>query len=131
MEKKPLKTHRLKFTILEFFDDFVVSTLFENIIFDQKCVDILRDICLEFYKDESFVYISQRNVDYNVDPTIYRSLTNIRPLIGVAVVSHNISAMKMANFEKKFSPLPYEIFFEMEDAMEWAEELIRNKKADL
>lgn len=131
MERRPLKTHRLKFTVLDFFEDFVVSTLSENIIFDQKCVDKLRDICLEYYKDESFVYISQRKADYNVDPTIYRSLTTIRPLKGVAVVSHNVSAMKMATFEKKFSPLPYEIFFEMEDAMEWAEELIKNKKADL
>ena len=125
MEIRPVKTLELKFTALEFFENFVVSTLFESIIFDQKCVDELEAILLSYFGDRSFVYISHRKADYNVDPTIYRNLKNIIPLKGIAVVSLNPSAITMATFEKKFSPIPYELFIEMEDAMEWAEELVK------
>ena len=125
MEIRPLKTLELKFTTLEFFENFVVSTLFEDIIFDQKCVDELEAILLLYFGDRSFVYISHRKTDYNVDPTIYRNLKNIHPLKGIAVVSLNPSAITMATFEKKFSPIPYELFIELEDAMEWAEELVK------
>lgn len=125
MENRQLKTLKLDFTYLEFFEDFVVSTLSENTIFNQKCVDELIATCLDHYGERDFVYISQRQADYNVDPTIYFNLTEVKPLKGIAIVSENPAAIKMADFEKKFSPVPYEIFFEMEDAMEWANELVK------
>ena len=131
MKNRQLKTLKLKFTVLEFFEDFVVSTLSENTIFEQKCVDELIKTCLAFYGEQSFVYISQRKADYNVDPTIYLNLAKVKPIKGIAIVTESSAATNMANFEKKFSPVPYEIFFEMEDAMEWAVELVKNKKADL
>lgn len=131
MGHKPLKVVTLNFTVLEFYEHFVVSSMFENEILNQKRVDGVTLICLEFFKGENFVYIAHRKADYNVDPTIYIHLTNLNLLKGIAVVSTIPPAVSMAKFEKKFSPVPFEIFAELEDAMEWATELILNKKADL
>ena len=131
MEKEPLKTLRLDFTVLEFFDSYVISSLFDDQVLDQRHVDEMTGICLDFFGDNRFVYISNRRASYNVNPIIYINLNKARILVGIAVVSEDPGSINMANFEKQFSKLPFEVFVDMEDAQEWAEELVKNKKADL
>ena len=131
MEKEPLKTLRLDFTVLEFFDSYVISSLFDDQVLDQRHVEEMTSACLEFYGDNRFVYISNRRASYNVNPIIYINLNKARILVGIAVVSEDPGSINMANFEKQFSKLPFEVFVYMEDAQEWAEELVKNKKADL
>src|SRR5690606_1065233 len=131
MEKIPLKTLRMNFTILEFFEFFVISSLFEDTVLEQDYVEELTTHCLDFYGEKQFVYISNRRAHYNVNPTIYLNLDKTRYLAGIAVVSEDPSSINMANFERNFSKLPFEVYLDMEDAQEWAIELVKNKKADL
>ena len=46
-------------------------------------------------------------------------------------MSDKTSALKMARFEKSFSKIPIEIFLELEDAIDWAHKILKNKKAGL
>ncbi|HSP40155.1 MAG TPA: hypothetical protein VLN46_01900 [Gillisia sp.] len=120
-----LKTIELEFTILEFHNNFVVSKVRENVVLSKKQVRDLVDVCSDFYKRKKFVYISKRVNNYNVDPTIYLNIDDVKNLAGIAVVSSNSSAIKMANFEQTFSKVPFSIFMEMEDAGEWVSDLLR------
>lgn len=122
-----LKTIELEFTILEFHTNYVVSRVRENVVLSKKQVRDLVEACSDFYKREKFVYISKRVNNYNVDPTIYLHIDDVKNLAGIAIVSSNSSAIKMANFEQTFSKVPFAIFLEMEEAEEWINELLRKK----
>ena len=70
--------------------------------------------------------------DYNVNPLVYLDLDDIKNLAGIGVVSKSPSSLNMANFEKNFSKVPYEIFTELEPAKQWAIKMVeeKSKKAD-
>lgn len=130
---KIIRTIELEFTILEFHEDLVVSTIKEGVVLSKKQVFDLVDACSGHYEDEgkNFVYISKRVNHYNVDPTVYLNLEKVKNLAGIAIVSSLTSSLNMAHFEKSFSKLPFEIFMELDDAINWAQKILKNKKAGL
>lgn len=121
-----LRTIELEFTILEFHKKFVISRVREGVVFSKKQVEDLIEVCSDFYKSKKFVYISQRVNSYNVDPTVYLNIYRVKNLVGIAIVSEMASSINMANFEKSFSKVPFSVFIEMEDALDWVEELHAN-----
>ena len=123
----------LEFTILEFYPDFVISEPREGVVLAGKQVADLIEACSGHYEEKHFVYISWRVNDYNVHPTIYINLEDVKNLAGIAVVSKKASSLKMAKFEKEFSKVPYKIFTELEKALEWKDSILqeKKKKADL
>ena len=129
----PLKTLELEFTILEFHNEYVISKPREGQVLEGKQVADLVEVCSDYYRGRPFVYLSYRVNDYNVNPTIYLNLDEVKNLAGIGVVSKKVSSLNMANFEKNFCKLPYEIFLELDSALEWVEEIIseKKKKADL
>lgn len=130
MEDEILNTIELEFTILEFHSNYVVSRVRENVVFSKRQVTDLVEVCSDFYKRKNFVYLSQRVNNYNVDPTIYLNIGDVMNLAGIGIVSANIAAIKMANFEQNFSKVPFSVFLEMNDALEWVDELLGKKKAN-
>jgi len=48
--------------------------------------------------------------------------------VGIAVVSSNTAAIKMANFEQSFSKIPFSVYMEMEEALEWINDLMGKRK---
>ena len=119
------KRIELEFTVLEFYRNHVLSKPKEGQILGPKQVSDLVEICSGYYEGAKFVYLSHRVNDYNVNPTIYLNLDKVRNLAGIGIVSTRTSSLSMANFEKKFSKLPYEVFTHMDDALEWVEELLK------
>lgn len=130
---KPLKTLELEFTVLEFFNNYVISQPREGELLAGKQVADLVEVCSDFYAGKNFVYLSYRVNDYNVNPTIYLNLNEVSNLAGIGVVSRKPSSLNMANFEKRFCKIPYEIFLDLDKALMWTQEVIeaKNKKADL
>ena len=126
-----LRTIELEFTLLEFHENFVVSWVKENVVLSKKQVFDLIDACSGNYENKNFVYISKRIHNYNVDPTVYINLDKVKNLAGIAIVSDKTSALNMAQFEKTFSKIPFEIFLELEDAINWTQKILKNKKAGL
>ena len=119
-----LKTTDLPFTTLKFYKKYVVSVVNEGEVLSKHQLQELINICDRFYKDEGYVYISERIHIYNVDPTIYLNLYNVKNLKGIAITSSHITALNMANFEKNFSSVPFEVFTDFKDARAWALKLV-------
>ncbi|MCJ7756858.1 MAG: hypothetical protein MUP24_01825 [Gillisia sp.] len=120
-----LRTIELEFTILEFHENFVVSRVKEGVVLSKKQILDLIDACSGNYEGKNFVYISNRIHNYNVDPTIYLTINKVKNLAGVAIVSDKTSALNMAQFEKNFSKIPFEIFLELEDAINWTQKILK------
>ena len=114
----------LKFTSLEFFESIVVSTVKEDTIIEKEHIDDLREICTSHFGNKNFVYITHRKNNYNVNPVIYIDLIQVNTLKGIAVLSDNLGKLKTANFEKNFSPVPYELFDNKEEALIWAKGIV-------
>jgi hypothetical protein len=119
-----LKSIELEFTILEFYEGYVISVMREGVVFGKDRIHDLVQICSNYYQTSKFVYISNRLHNYNVDPTIYLNLENVGNLAGIAIVSQKASSINMANFEKNFSKVPFSVFLEMEEARKWVGELL-------
>lgn len=122
----------LGFAYLEFFDHYLISTLKEDIILDIEKVQALVEACENYYgENHPYAYISKRKNVYNVNPTIYLDLYKIQNLCGIAIVSQRKASLNMANFEKNFSKVPFEVFLELSEAITWSKEQVKKKKADL
>lgn len=119
------KKLELSFTSLIFYDSVVISTIKEDIIVEKDHVEQLKEICTAHFGEKEFVYITHRKYNYNVNPVIYLDLVKINTLKGIAVVSDKIEKLKTANFEKQFSPVPYELFHNKEEAIVWAKGISR------
>ena len=115
---------KLSFTELEFYESAVISTIKENLIFGHEHVHQLRKICIDHYGNSDFVYITNRKYNYNVNPVIYLDLIQVGTLKGIAVLSNKIERLQTANFERNFSPVPYELFENREEALTWANSLV-------
>jgi len=122
---QPPKILELEFSLLKFYDHYVISQLKEDVVFDRPQVKELVQVCNDFFKDTGFVYISQRVHNYNVNPTIYLKLKEAKNLCGIAIVSQKTSALNMAAFEKNFARVPFEVFLELKDAKKWALEKVK------
>lgn len=121
---KSNKKQDLGFTSLVFYDSIVISTVKEDVIIENEHIEKLRDTCVNHFEEKDFIYITNRKNPYNVNPVIYIDLLKIETLKGIAVVSDNIERLKTANFEKNFSPVPYELFQNEEEAKSWARSII-------
>jgi len=124
--KEPIKSVNLEFTSLEFYNNYVVSVVNEDTVFSHSQFMTIAETCSEFYNGKKFIYISSRKNNYNVNPTVYVKLEEIRKnLIGIAIVSDKVASLKMAEFERNFSKAEFKIFLELDEAKEWAEDLIK------
>ncbi len=119
-----IETINLTFTSLKFYKNYVISVVKEGEVLTKQQLQELLDICGRFYQKETYVYISQRVNIYNVDPTVYMKLYNVKNLKGIAIASKHVSGLNMANFEKNFSTVPFEVFTDVKKAREWAVSLI-------
>lgn len=121
----------LEDTGLNFYKGYVISMVKEDVIFGDNQVRQILNVCNEVYDDEPYVYIANRKKAYNVNPTIYRKLENIENLAGIGIVNRDFLGLRTAQFEKSFSEIPFEIFTNLEDAINWSKELIKKNKAGL
>lgn len=119
------RTLELSFTTLEFYESVVISTVKEDIIFDENHVKEVYNNCQEHFGSKHFVYIANRKYNYNVNPIIYIKLFKLPTLKGIAVISNQLQKLQTANFEKQFSPVPFELFQNKEQALVWSKGIIQ------
>ncbi len=122
-----LETIELKDTSLEFYSNYVISNVKEDVVFEDHHVEQILKICKVVFDYRPFVYISDRKVAYNVNPTIYLGLKDLEDLVGIAIVTNESKGQKIAHFEKQFSPIPFDIFTNMEEAIAWSKSLLNKK----
>ncbi len=119
-----VRTEELSFTTLKFYPKFVISTVKEDIQIDEEHIQTLKEIIVDHYKKQPFIYLANRINSYSVNPLIYVNLIELNLLKGVGIISEDIQRLKTANFEKQFASFPFEIFQNNDEAKAWAERLM-------
>lgn len=123
---EPIKKIELDYAYLEIYDQIIVSTIFEGVNFDIDQVEELRNFFDDEFNGRPYIYISRRENSYSVNPIIYIDLIKKGHLKGIGIVSINENSLSSADFEKKFSPVPYEVFSTTEEALTWAKKILMN-----
>ncbi|APY07322.1 hypothetical protein BWZ20_02965 [Winogradskyella sp. J14-2] len=114
---------KLRFCTLSFYDEYVIAKINEGVHLDHDHNEVLIKVIEDHYS-KPFVYITHRENSYSVDPNVYPRATKVEYLKGFAVVSNKYQAKINAQIEKMFFGKPFEIFANINDAVNWAKELI-------
>ncbi len=119
----------LSFCSLELHRDCVIATMKEGITVMPEYNDILVLLSQAYFKNRPFMYITNRKNSYSVNPMIYVETTKISNLIGFAVVSDEPIKKAMASFEELFFGKHFEVFQDMEEALEWKDKMMAKELA--
>ena len=109
-------------------DNYLIVVINQGETITVESNKILINLAETFYKGKNFVYITNRENSYAVNPAIYFETKKIKNLIGFAVVSKKDIATKTALIEKLFFDKPFETFKELDDAIFWANNLCEGNK---
>lgn len=122
----PISVHNLdvgKFTI---YQNILVSEFKEGIHVNFENTALLIQIAqMAFGSEKPVVYISHRCNSYSINPVNYREYSELFPnFMGLAIVAQNKRRRMLAKLERFFIKKPIEVFDNMEDAFNWAEEML-------
>lgn len=119
------ETLTLDFCEITLCDNYMVVVMNEGITVVIEHNNILATIAEDYYKGQPFVYLSHRKNSYSVDPKVYLETSKIENLKGFAVVSSDFKARSNATVEKMFLDKPFAVFSELEEALSWADDLLK------
>jgi hypothetical protein len=120
------KILKYDFCVMEIYDDYLIAIMNKDIHLTPDRNQILVDIANTHFANKPFVYITHRKYSYSVDPSIYTKTSKIPNLSGFAVVAEVPVSKSNAEIERLFLNKPFEIFSKLDDAIEWANQLIQN-----
>ncbi|MBD3861859.1 hypothetical protein [Olleya marilimosa] len=120
---------KLSFCTLLTSDNIIIAEINEGVVLNQDMSDDIIYFSSVVFKNNPFVYITNRINSYAVDPTIYKGVSQVETLKGFAVVSTTLSA-RNAEIERLFLNKPFEIFSDLEEAKLWAIQIL-NKTIEL
>ncbi len=113
----------LNFAVLEIYEDLIISSVNEGIVFDSPELAQFHSVFDTYFKGKSFGFISNRKNDYTVTPTAFINVSNNSGLTGVAILCHTEASYDNSLFVKKFYSRPYKSFFTLEECKEWLKTL--------
>lgn len=122
--KSPHKIVSLDFTTLTIYENFIVSTIRDGVLFDTPQLEQLREIYSIYFKDRPFGFIANRQNDYTVNPVCYANSIALEGLVGMAVLCYTDANYQTANFTKPFFRKPLEAFFSFEECENWIHQLL-------
>ncbi|WP_026753487.1 hypothetical protein [Sediminibacter sp. Hel_I_10] len=114
---------KLEFCKVHIENGYMIVIVDEGQMIDIEKSDILEAVAQDYFKGNPFVYITHRINSYGVDPNVYKSVSQIKNLLGFCVVSSNYMAKSNAMIEKLFLNKPFEVFDHLDEAKEWADSL--------
>jgi hypothetical protein len=123
-----LKSIELDFARLDLYENYLVSTIKEGVIFGKNELTTFYQIFDSYYPGKPFGYISDRKFDYTVNPTCYLKSSQYPSLLAMAILCHNDKSFKTAQFERSFYERPMEAFYDKEQSVNWITNLVENKK---
>ena len=118
------KTLKYDFCLVPLYENYLIAHINEGFHVLSEHNKVLLELAQSYYKNRSFVYITERINSYSVDPQIYFQTSKIQNLVGIAVVSKKYMAKSNADVEKMFFSKPFETFKDIEEAKDWANALV-------
>lgn len=120
-------TLEFDFGTVAVYDDYIIVVMNSGVHVSPDLSSVLEDIVFSYFYDKSFVYLSHRKNSYSVDPSIYFEVAEIENLAGFGVIAEVPVASGNAEIEKLFLNKPFEIFSDLDTAIMWAKDLIKNE----
>lgn len=93
--------------------------------------EVLEEVARIYFKDEPFIYITHRKNSYSVNPVIYKKTSQIKNLLGFAVVADVPLAKGNTEIEKLFLNKPFEIFQSLDNAISWAKSILNTEENNI
>lgn len=109
----------LSFSVLEIYEDLIISSVNEGIVFDSPELAQIHSVFETHFKGKKFGFISNRKNDYTVTPTAFIKVFKNSGLKGVAILCHSKASYDNSLFVKKFYSKPYKSFYTIEKCKEW------------
>jgi len=116
--------HNLDYGELFIFENYVIAQINEGVILKPENNNEMRDIILNHFTDKKWVYISNRTMEYTVNPITYLETSKIDNLIGVCIITTSLIGKKTALFESKFYAKRFMVASTVLEAIEWASEVL-------
>ncbi len=102
-----------------FFENYVIGNVHEGEVVERKnAMQILGDL-KAYYKDNTYVFISNRTFHHSVDITVYE-LVDPKKLVGIAIVSNRAQEADRAVKEQSQYSGSFGLFNNMDSAIAWA-----------
>ena len=114
------------FGTVSVFSNRILVVMNEGISITTDFNDVLQDIATTYFKNKNFVYITHRLHSYSVDPNIYIKTSQIKNLIGFAVVVSHETVRDNTSLEKIFLTKPFKRFEDLDSAIHWANTICNN-----
>jgi hypothetical protein len=115
---------------LYMYNDLIVGEINEGVHVTAETLMSYFQFFHENYKIP-FGYISHRKNSYSIDPQVYKMLPSDNLLKGIAVVSHDKFSSLNAHVEKNFFNGRYELFTNIETAVNWLDTIIPQEKENI
>jgi hypothetical protein len=122
----PITYYDLSYSELFVFPKYMIAQMKSGIILAPENNDELNAIAQNHFAGKNFVYISNRIFDYNVSPVIYLEASKIPNLIGMSIVTDK--EKRTALFESKFYAKEFLVASTIEEAVNWAVDLLEKNK---
>lgn len=110
----------LRFGTVKIFDSIVELNFKEGITFKTEDLQAVFNTCDIYFPNKKFFILSNRTNDFSVDlnPKLYKAFH--KNLMASAAVCYNELSFRNAQFEKQFfKKIPFEIFRDYEEAVNW------------
>lgn len=117
------KTITYPFGNVSIHNNYLIAIMNEGVTISPELNDVLERIAKDYFSNKKFVYITHRLNSYAVDPNIYFRTSKIQNLAGFAVVSGKKIVIDNTDLESVFLSKPFKTFNNIEEAIEWANEL--------
>ena len=125
MLKTSLSYH---FGALEIHNNFVIAVMKEGITVKPEYNKYLEDISIKYFKNKPFGYITNRKNSYSVDPRIYFETSKIKNLVAFSVVSIKKINLTNSDLERIFFKKPFKHFTELDNAIQWVNDIVKTKE---
>ncbi len=120
----PLKIISNEIAEIEVYNSFIISTINEGVSFDYEELAWFSDLLKELYPNQKIGYIANRIHKYSVNPLIYFEKLHYEQVSAIAVICNNQEQVNMALYEKTFYKKEFEVFTEIDTAINWINKLV-------
>tara|TARA_R110000796_G_scaffold37722_3_gene95129 strand:- start:83975 stop:84376 length:402 start_codon:yes stop_codon:yes gene_type:complete len=121
-----IKKYNLDIGDFFFYENFLVAEVKEGIAFSFENAKEILGLAKMYYGNKTpFVYITNRKNSYSFNPTSHFKTVPLFPnLKGFAAVVYDSINQEIAVMEQSFFSKPVNIFYNLDDAIDWVEQLI-------
>lgn len=121
-----ITSYSLYFCDVTIYKDYLKVVIKEGVTVLPEHNSVLLEMVEKHFKDKPFVYLTHRIHSYSVDPAIYFLTSKISNLAAFIVVANDPQQEQQVQVEKKFFNKEFRLFKNMDEALVWKDQFLKN-----